>query len=99
MKLKSILQTIKCSHCRCALPVLEHKRILNFTEGETTLFCKNCHRKIGMIPFIEWNKLQRDKFEKPELAQQEAKRLNANRGNEREGERGRGNNRRRRRRR
>lgn len=74
MKLKSILQTIKCPHCRCTVPVLEHKRVLNFTEGDTTLVCKNCHIKLGIIPFIEWNKLQREKFEKPELAVREAKR-------------------------
>ncbi len=99
MKLKSILQVIKCSHCRCALPVLEHKRMLNFTEGETTLFCKNCHRRMLVIPFIEWNNLQRENFERPQQVQQEAKRLNANANREpqREGDKNR--NRRRRRKR
>ncbi len=79
MKLKSILQVIKCPDCRSALPVLEHKRVLNFTEGDTTLCCKNCHVKLGIIPFSEWNKLQRENFEKPELAIREAKRAEPNR--------------------
>ncbi len=90
MKLKSILQSIKCPQCRSSLPVLEHKRILNFTEGDTTLVCKNCHTKLGIIPFAEWNQLQRDKFEKPELAAREAKRAEPNRNRDRDRRRRRG---------
>jgi len=90
MKLKSILQVVKCSHCRCAVPLLEHKRMLNFTEGETTLFCKNCHRRIGVILFPEWNRLQREKFEHPELAEQEARKASPRQDSENGRGRGRG---------
>lgn len=74
MKLKSILQIIKCPQCRCTVPVLEHKRVLNFTEGDTTLVCKNCHVRLGVIPFPQWNDLHRQNFEKPAQAIREAQR-------------------------
>lgn len=87
MKLKSILQQIKCPHCRCTAGVLEHKRVLNFTEGETSLYCKNCRVRLGTLPFTEWNQLQRENFEKPELAVREAERVRPDRNRSRERDR------------
>ncbi len=83
MKLKSILQILKCPQCRCVASVLEHKRMLNFTERETTLFCKNCHVRLGIIPFLQWNELHRENFEKPAQALREAQRFQPERNRDR----------------
>jgi|GEM_PF-7078820 len=65
MKIVTLNQTLKCSKCRAQHAMRTCRRILNFTEGEVTYYCRNCRTRILTLPFARWNELNRQYFENP----------------------------------
>jgi len=62
MKAHSLEDRIRCQECKQASFLIHLKRILNFTEGEVYFSCKNCRRKLGMLPFSKWNELMKNAY-------------------------------------
>ncbi len=57
MKIQTLDQSLKCATCKVQHLVKTCRKLMNFTAGEITFFCRNCRTKIGFLNFGRWNSL------------------------------------------